>query len=336
MRIIVCKIYGLIVRILARYLKKPFSNKNILLAIICRNHQKALYKYRHDDYNQYIQTYTPECDLLNFSVVNRDRYIKNDVYKIDDNGEPLVLRGGEYVRNVVVICQYALVKYGTYLKTRSLKDKEDFIRMADLLCDIQGESGEYLYYYDFEYYLCPNYFKKTGWTGAMQHGQALSVLYRASLLTDNPRFVECGDKIVDYLMISIKDGGVRGTLEDLGGSSDDIFFEEWAVIPETYTLNGFIFVLMGLYDWISSSGNKAHIAKIMFDQGVTSLEKIISLYDMRGGSTYDLGHITYNKSIPHYMSDYHAIHIAQLNILSQITNKAIFDEYFNKWKAIVD
>lgn len=331
----ICRFYGLLVKIIARIKKTPYSGKNIILTNIFKNHQKYLYKYNRDDYKKYMQEYSPDCDLLNFSVVNKNKYFGNETYFIDENGVPLLLRNNEYVMNIVVFCQYALLKYGNYIRNNSLNDKIEFLHLADILCNMQGKKGEYLYYYDFPYYLNKDAFKKTGWTGAMQHGQALSVLYRAHLISNNNKFIQCGDKIIEYLSTPLQEGGVKGNLSDIGYDKNKLFFEEWPVYPESYTLNGYIFVLLGVYDWSFSIGKNAKKAKQLFDEGISSLKLIIHLYDLNGGSSYDLGHITYKRVCPHYMGDYHAIHIAQLYILYKITGENEFYNYYVKWKSLI-
>lgn len=335
MVIIMCKFYGLIVKLVKVFKRSPYSNKNIITTEILKKHQRYLYKKGKEDYKKYLQKYTPDCDYLNFSLINKDKYTESNGYHIE-NGLPLLYRYGNYVVNHVVFCQYALLQYGNYINYNKNEYKIQFLFIADKLCEMQDENGSYLYYYDFPYYLNKTYFTRNGWTGAMQHGQVLSVLYRAYKLTNDNKYLIFGDKIIDYLSLTLENNGVKGSLSDLGLGEEHIFFEEWTVSPESYTLNGFIFVLLGLYDWSFSNSRNAEKAKEFFDEAINSLKIVIPLYDMNGGSTYDLGHITYKKNTPHYMGDYHAIHIAQCYILYHITGEKIFNEYFERWRKLVD
>lgn len=311
------------------------SYDNKVLKNFEKNHLRELYKITGQDYHRYLQNYQPLCDYLNFSICNEYKYTLQNGFLIDGNGIPKVLRNGEYVYNIVVICQYAFVLYGQYL--RGLKSKDEFLKLADDICEFQAENGGYYYYYNFPYYLQPDFFTDEGWTGAMQHGHVLSVMARAYSLSKNEKYVICADKVVEFLRRDISDGGVKGHLETLQINIEGLFFEEYPVEPESFTLNGYIFTLLGLYDWGKSTEYaSSNEAMKNFKLGVESLERVLPLYDFDGASCYDLGHITYNKKKLHYFPDYHAIHIAQCYILYGITGKTIFKDYAEKWKGLIE
>lgn len=311
------------------------SHRNKLLMSIERAHLKELYKLTGQDYRKYLQDYTPVCDYFNFSICNENKYVKENGFIIDEKGIPKVLRNGEYVYNIVVICQYALLIYGQHL--RGIKSKEEFLYYADIICQFQSKDGGYYYYYNFPYYLNPDCFTESGWTGAMQHGHVLSVMARAYSLSDNEKYSKCADMVLEFMNLDIRNGGVKGNIKSLEMGFDGVFYEEYPVIPESFTLNGYIFTLLGLYDWANVCKSiSANDAMNKFLTGIETLKKVIHLYDFYGASCYDLGHITYGKKKRHYFPDYHAIHITQCLILYKLTGEKIFKEYAEKWKGLIE
>lgn len=87
--------------------------------------------------------------------------------------------------------------------------------------------------------------------------------------------------------------------------SSDIFFMEYPADPPVYTLNGYMFVIIGLYDWNEVVGG-SDVTKSALQDSLSSFRKIIGFYDLGSLSSYDLSFMTlpYKKSgelrVPHY------------------------------------
>ncbi len=129
------------------------------------------------------------------------------------------------------------------------------------------------------------------------------------------------------LSIDVKDGGLCA---DFFGYK---YYEEYPTIPASYTLNGFMFTLIGLHDLYSISDDKQ--AKKIYDDGIKTLEYCLPFYDSTRINLYHLGHLT-NKNLPLHTSEkYHNIHIAQLKILNQFENNATFMYYSKRWEEYV-
>ncbi len=211
------------------------------------------------------------------------------------------------------------------------------MKIADKLLTLQDSRGGFLYNFQWRYYL-NNYDYKPGWVSAMAQGQALSVLARAYEITGNKKYLEAGNKALNFLITPISKGGVMANLGSLSSSlKNNIIFEEYISHVPTYTLNGFMFSLLGLYDWANvDDSNKKNTAEKYFNEGIKSLTQILKYYDIGGFTCYDLGYITKNREKPHIAVNYHGVHIYLLNSLYSITNDRILYDYYKLWKAYVD
>ncbi len=81
---------------------------------------------------------------------------------------------------------------------------------------------------------------------ALVQGQALSVLARAYILTRDTTYLEVARRAVRTFERDILDGGVSTPMAGNG-----LFFEQWAVYPAAHTLEGMVFALLGLHDYLA-------------------------------------------------------------------------------------
>ena len=294
---------------------------------------KALqeYKEKHVDYKRSLQNYDPVGDYLNWGIVKT--YTESKNLKLDDKGIPMLKYGEEFHYNPGTVIQYALTMHGKYINGNESPTK--FLEVADKVIELQGEDGSFRYPFTWSYYLLEKAYEP-GWFSGMDSGQALSVFARAYNLTKDEKYLDAGNKALEFMVKPVSEGGTMDTLEDLDPSLKEfIIFEEYLAEPAGYTLNGFMFSVIGLYDWAQIDSETKSEAQKYYKKGIKTLEKILPYYDIGGFSAYDLGHITYDKT-PHYGIAYHAIHIQFCNIFYQLTGKEIFMEYYKKWSLYVD
>lgn len=288
------------------------------------------YKRKNLSHFHRTQNYRYNSDYLNYGITKN--FNPSDRLIIDDEGIPKIKYNEKYFYNPVTVAQYALTQFGKYYHGE--KSPHDFIVAVNKLVDLQSSNGSFKYNFEWNYYLLDSNYE-SGWTSGMAQGQALSAFARAYYLTKDEKYLIAGNKALKYLLIPVEEGGVMDTLGDLDSSLDNyIIFEEYLAEPASYTLNGFMFTLLGLYDWSQTNDADNKIADKYFEKGITTLEKILYLYDVGSFSSYDLGHITYNKS-PHLVTRYHSVHIYLLNSLYTITNIKTFDEYRKRWSNYV-
>lgn len=255
---------------------------------------------------------------------------------LDENGITMLKYRGAVYYHPVNTAQCGLIAYNIFISSGSYR--EEVIRNARKLIDMQDADGAFRYPFAWTYYLYGRDFP-VGWTSAMAQAQAMSLFSRAYVITRDERYLFAGKKALDYLLTRTEDGGVMTTLKDLDPSLDDfIFFEEYVSFPANYTLNGYIYVLFGLHDWANLEVDDffgAKKAKYFFKEGVITLKKILKYYDMGGATSYDLGYITFGKpsKVP---ANYHFLHVMQLNAIYEITGEAVFKETRDKWKSYID
>jgi hypothetical protein len=257
-------------------------------------------------------------------------------YRTDPQGIPQIKYGANYYYNPVTVAQYALSLYGKYLQNQASLAEFKFV--VDKLLEMQAENGAFKFSFAWYYYLIGKSFKP-GWVSAMAQGQGLSVLARAYALTKDIRYLKAGEKTISFLLTPVDNGGVLDTLADLNPDWQQyITFEQYPVDPASYTLNGFMFTLLGCYDWWQINPGAVNgsfkLALVAFTAGVKTLDRILKYYDIGGFVTYDLGYITH-KAQPRLDPFYFATDIYLLHALYSITGDPILKRYELLWSSYV-
>ncbi len=282
----------------------------------------------------FFQDYSVEGDYLNYGSVLD--YNPTHDFTFDGDGIPMLRLGGNLYYAPVNLGQVALWRYGRYL--RGMEPATEFLKLADFLTGLQDERGAFLYPYPFGYYLTGELFEP-GWTSGMAQGVGMSVLARAFLVTGDPKYREAGDRALAFLTTPAGLGGPQNTLWaldlSLGGYTT---LEEFPSHPPYYTLNGFMFTMLGLYDWEQldpAAGTTAATAREWFDRSLVTLLYTLPYYDAGGFSTYDLGHVIAGAS-PNLQPEYHLIHVYLLHALHSITGVDRLKCFERLWHAYVE
>lgn len=229
---------------------------------------------------------------------------------VDSDGIPVnILMDGRKVYFMTTIIQKALGHYDMWLLTKNKKDYEEFIKLSYWIVGKQDNEG------GWEIGSFSGRESITKYS-AMVQGEAISLLVRAWLSTNDSVFRSASERALYLLIKPIEDGGVCYVL------NDDIFLEEAPTFPRNTILNGWIFALMGLYDYYLTFNDLK--VKDLFIKTLLTLKRHLSDYDSGYWSYYDMKrHI----SSPFY----HNLHIAQLKALNMIEPDEIFVYYVNKW-----
>jgi heparosan-N-sulfate-glucuronate 5-epimerase len=240
----------------------------------------------------------------------------------DSEGVPLVNYGYpigiQY--NPVTVSQYALANYHVYLATGNSSFRETFLVQADWLVKNAVQKGNFSvweYKFDWSIYTCTQ-----PWVSGMAQGQGISVLTRAYFLTGNKTYLDVAQTAVDSFAVEMSTGGVRYT-----DSSGGVWYEEYADIgaPSSKVLNGFIFALLGLYEYsFATNSSKGYT---LFWQGVNTLAANVHRYDTGSWSCYDL---LYRFSVS---VGYHLLHVDQLMTLYNLTGEQTFKKYSDKFHS---
>lgn len=244
-------------------------------------------------------------------------------YRLDDVGLPLVYRKEvrDYVRHPVVAGSILLQFVGR--ESMLLDQAIEALQMVDTMITHGSKDGVLLYPFPYTAGLY-RYRIEKNWGSAMAQGYFLSVLGKLySYFTSVDRMdlalqaKELGMRVLDPFKKHLLDGGIFIRLCDKIACSK--WFPEYPSNPPVYTLNGFLFALIGLYDFHMVTGDPE--AESLFWEGYVSLRRAVFRYDGPVLSSYDLAHITWSSSSvsPNLSPKYNAIHARQLNWIGNVT-----------------
>ncbi len=172
------------------------------------------------------------------------------------------------------------------------------------------------------------------WNSAMLQGHALSLLSRIYLSTKNSVYLESALKAVEIFNVSVDNNGIKTYF-----FGKYVWYEEYPTKPNSlFVLNGFIYSLIGLYDFYSclkQTGNDSFkFVYSLYKDGIESLRNIITVFDTGSRTFYDLRHISNGQNSEPNIArwDYHVLHINQLLYLSTIEqDKDIFVMLAKRW-----
>lgn len=265
--------------------------------------------------------YDPTKEWYEYS---QDTHVK--VYnsaQLDENG--IALANGKY--NAVTISQYGLNAYGRYITENNEEYLEVAIKQADFLLEMQDkETGNYYYDYDYAVYGSDEVLKAP-WNSAMAVGNTLSLLTRIYYVTEDEKYLDAAINSLKPLTLDVEDGGL---VSYLFGHK---YYEEYPTNKGNFALNGFMFTLIGLYDFYTVTGNE--LAGRLYNEGIDTLTFALPFYDSVGISLYHLSHLFYENQPIHYSGKYHVIHIGQLELLYQLEKEEIFKYYIDRWTSYV-
>jgi hypothetical protein len=280
-----------------------------------------------------VQNYEALDDYLNFGTTLTFR--DGGHVRLDENGLPTVLYSdGLFHYNPVTLSQFALHLHGRLLAGEDVL--ATFRRAVDMLVSLQDAEGAFRY--DFAFRIRTGEVLAPGWVSGMAQGQALSTLARALEVTGDPNYRNAGEAALSFLQVPIAEGGVVTTLGVLDPALGDyLFVEEYPANPPGYTLNGYMFALLGLYDWwhLPGGGASAEKAGELFWSGIDALEQLLPYCDLGGFSTYDVLDLTHPPLAPNLSPSYHRIHIYLLHALHSVTGREVLDYYRALWAAYV-
>ncbi len=292
-------------------------------------------KYISDKVNTHLRAgfYGSDGDYLKYG-----KYVSqtdSERLKHDENGVPMGLvtvDGGakEWQYVPVTVANAALMRHGQFLRGQGTV--KQFLAVANKLRDLMDADGALRSHHPFVHYSQKQPLK-AGWVSGMNQGLALSVFYRAYQLTEDQGYLDAGKKAFEFMQVKFPDGPMND-LGDLDPSLKNyIWFDEFLTDKNVYTLNGYMFAVLGLYDW-------SHVdpkARVIFDQSIISLKKLLPYFDIERFSAYDLSYITNPlPKGPHFGLAYHGVHIAQLKALYSVTGETMLSEYADMWLGYVN
>ena len=150
----------------------------------------------------------------------------------------------------------------------------------------------------------------------MAQGEAISLLLRAYIETENDVYVSAVKKARDFLVLPFEKGGPA---EYVGSN---LYLYECPKDP--LILNGWIFSIWGLMDYCKFFEDEK--SQELLNRTLLTLEKSLPLFDLPYWSMYEDG-----KRI--CSPFYHKLHVAQLKVMYDLTGKEIYKYYAERWAS---
>jgi hypothetical protein len=280
-----------------------------------------------ENYTSLLEDYSPTGNYF-----NSQSYYWGD-YLLDADGFPVdvdnQLPDKPHYYNPVTTAQYGLTQYALYLSGQQSSAK--FLSVANHLISLMSSDGALRYPIPWDYHTTA---LSPGWVSGLAQGTALSVFARAWTLTNDPKWMAAGTSVLNFMLIPTSQGGTRGNLVDLDPSlTDTTTFEEITCHPDCTILNGFLYALLGLYDWGMVTGDRTALATFL--EGAKTASNILHYYDIGGFSAYDLRQVIQGQT-PATPLAYHSRHIALTNALYSITADPVFRQWRDTWENDVN
>ena len=224
--------------------------------------------------------------------------------------------------NPIAIAQYGLGNYNLWRRGADPGRKIKFFLVADWLCSHLEQNSRGLavwnHHFNWEY----RDTLKAPWYSALAQGQGISLLVRAHKELGDDRYLRAAQRAFASFQRPVAEGGVAVTDE-----SGDLWFEEYIVSPPTHILNGFIWALWGIYDYILATDEGS--AQDLFSRGVRTLLHNLGRYDLGFWSLYEQS----GTRLPMVASSfYHQLHIVQLRIMYRLTGEQLFAQVADRWE----
>jgi heparosan-N-sulfate-glucuronate 5-epimerase len=250
-------------------------------------------------------------------------------YHFDEKGIPIIpsyidVEEQKMVYYPISIGQYGLAIWNTYLRTKSEEDKQRFLNIAEWFYHNQIED-EKLGAYWLTHVDKPAYQIFAPWKSCFSQARAINIFVRAFQITGDEDYKQIAEKALKPYLFSVEEGGVVTFLDE------GPFYEEYPAKVPVLVLNGMIFALFGIYDFVRVYP-KHREAKEIFDKGLDCLEKLLPKFDLGSWSQYSLCKADFHPEIDPATISYHLLHIVQLQAMYKITGHEIFDEFARRWQ----
>lgn len=215
----------------------------------------------------------------------------------------LEIPSGKRIHFSIGIFQHGLGAYDLFLLSGKKIYFDKFLLCADWAVSTQNKNGAW----DTFSHESPD-----APYSAMAQGEGISLLLRAFKETGNKLYGVAAEHAMKFMLcekngLMISDG-------------EQVYFKEYTDKP--VVLNGWIFALFGLLDYCMVFEDET-VYKL-YHQSLATIAEHLCDYDTGYWSRYDQKSLIASPF-------YHSLHIAQLEVLYDLTEKQVFQVYAQKW-----
>jgi hypothetical protein len=209
-----------------------------------------------------------------------------------------------------------------FLCTNDPAAKQEFLRVADWLVRTQQSSQTGFGWENdvpnFKYWMMPP------WISAMSQGLAISALLRAHRHTRQGPYLESAARAIRAFELGAAEGGCR----ELDAQGNVWYEETPSTAPggSAHILNGFIFSLWGLYDYVRVTQDAR--SQELLQEGIATLQNTAAQFDTGFWTRYSVTPRQYLAS-----RFYHKVHIDGMTIFHALTEDARFSTWARRWTA---
>jgi heparosan-N-sulfate-glucuronate 5-epimerase len=243
----------------------------------------------------------------------------------DRHGIPLLDYQGSLGRqyNPIAIAQFGLGNFNAYCRSGEDERRTKFLAVADwLVANLEpNRAGLHVWnhHFDWEY----RSWLRAPWQSGLAQSQGISVLVRAHEETGNATYLESARMAFQPFRKEIPDGGIV-YVDERG----DSWLEEYIVSPPTHILNGFMWAMWGVYDYLLATEDT--VAQRIFEASARTLRNHLARYDLGFWSLYEQSGTWLQMVASPF---YHRLHIAQLRVMHFLTEEALFLHYADRWES---
>jgi heparosan-N-sulfate-glucuronate 5-epimerase len=151
---------------------------------------------------------------------------------------------------------------------------------------------------------------------SMAQGEGASLMVRAYIEFKDEKYLLAAKKAICFMLTPIEAGGTAKY------NNDEVYLQEFT--NKSTVLNGWIFSIFGLYDYIKIVNDEWIIDT--YNRSIQTMVKHLGDFDNGYWSKYDIDNMITSPF-------YHKLHIAQLKVMYEITGEFIFKEYSERWMS---
>ncbi|MDZ7268256.1 MAG: D-glucuronyl C5-epimerase family protein [candidate division KSB1 bacterium] len=184
----------------------------------------------------------------------------------------------------------------------------------------RGTGGVWLHHFPMPHLPPLIEYMPGAWISAMAQGLGASLLLRAFAASAREEYLRAAHASLLPCKFAIAEGGVAWELP--GGR---LFLEEFPAAPPLHVLNGALFALIGLAEFLHC-GSEAEL-KTVYSRALSGLLALLPEFDRGYGSLYDLR----RRQIAN--NEYHDLHVNLLLALGELTQLPELLATGRRWRA---